>query len=569
MINIKNCRDFMKLLSIRTKEGTIVPFRLNEPQERCYEAIAEQFRNGRPVRVIILKARQEGFSTLTEAIMTWLTSTAENTDALVIAHKEDATANLFRMTKLYYETMPDEIKPMRAASNAQELVFDRPSGAPADIGRGLRSRVRCATAGGQGVGRSDTLRGVHMSEFAFWPGKKMETFTGIMQAVPSLPGTIVVIESTANGYDEFQKLWDDSVKAWERGERDGFMPLFFPWFEMKSYRKIPEPGFRRTEEEEKLAETFKLDDEQLSWRRWCIKNNCGGDVEIFHQEFPSTPDEAFLSTGRCVFDKTAIVMRRKQAEEIPVERGEFGYDFNDLREQGKKFENIHFREGKLLRILKRPEKGVPYVIGADTAGTGSDHFIAQVLDNRSGVQVAVLDMEENEMAFTRQLYCLGKWYNNALIGIETNYSTYPQMEMQRLGYQNFYVRESVDTFTGAVKKSFGYETTSRTRPLMIDKLKTWARESIETIGDYDTLGEMLTFVYNENYRPEADEGSHDDHVMALAIAHMIRGQQRTEVDRSGQNAVEWSKSMWEDYDNAGPELKKYLIGKWGTPKERK
>lgn len=569
MINLRRCRDYLGLLSIRTKDGKVTPLRLNEPQKRFYDAVAAQWREKRPVRVIVLKARQEGFSTLTEGILFWACATQENTDALVIAHKEDATANLFRMTRLYYDTLPEAIKPMRAASNAQEIVFDRPAGAAPEVGAGLRSRIRCATAGGQGVGRSDTLRAVHMSEFAFWPGDKLATYTGIMQAVPDLPGTIVIIESTANGYDAFKDLWDAAVQAWESGERDGFMPLFFPWYEMESYRRPVPENFQRTPEEEKLARTYGLDDAQLSWRRWCIKTNCGGDAQIFRQEYPATPDEAFLATGTCVFDKQALALRRAQVKDVRPERGRFAYDYDDTRPRGQKLRDIRWEPDAAgeIRIYAQPEAGVPYVLGGDTAGDGSDAFTGQVLDNRTGAQAAVLQQQLDETEYTRQMYCLGTWYNTALMGIEINYSTYPQKELERLGYKRFYVRERVDTYTGAVMQAYGWETTSRTRPLMIDNLKAVARENLELIGDWGTLGEMLTFVYDERRRPAAELGKHDDLVMALAIAHQIRPQQRyTRAPKPGGKTA-WTKTMWEDYWAADAAQRAYLRKRWGEPEE--
>ena len=559
MISPLNCKDYISLLSIRTKEGTLTPLVMNEPQQRYYEAIAQRFRDKKPVRVIVLKARQMGFSTLSEAILYWLTATAENTDAMVIAHKEDATANLFRMTKLYYDTTPDVLKPMRAASNAQELVFDKPHGAKG--GRGLHSRIRCATAGGQGVGRSDTLRAVHMSEFAFWPGDKMATFTGIMQAVPDLPGTIVVIESTANGFNEFKTLWDNAVDAQRRGDEDGFIPLFFPWHEMRTYRRPVPDGFERTAEENELAALYGLDDEQISWRRWCIANNCGGDAALFKQEFPASPDEAFISTGSCVFEQEKIAPWREVVRTRQSETGVFAFDYDGLH-----ITDSAWTPGKgPIRIYKKPEKGVPYVIGGDTAGTGSDFFVGQVLDNRTGEQVAVLHHQMDETLYTRQMYCLGRYYNDALIGIETNYSTYPQKELERLGYKNFYVREYMDTYTGKMAQTFGFATTSKTRTPIIDNLKAVAKENLECIVDFETLGEMLTFIYDVNWKPTAENGQHDDLVMALAIAHHIRQQQRSDAEVEPSELKQWTASMWEDYEAASREEREYLVSKWGRP----
>ena len=208
---------------------------------------------------------------------------------------------------------------------------------------------------------------------------------------------------------------------------------------------------------------------------------------------------------------------------------------------------------------------MPYVIGGDTAGEGSDSFVAQVLDNRTGEQVAVLRQTYDEDLFAKQVYCLGMHYNTALIGIETNYSTFPVMELERMRYPKQYVRESIDDYTHKVKKSFGFLTNSKTRPVIIAGLVEVVRESVELICHTTTLEEMLTFVRNEDGRPEAEDGAHDDCVMALAIAHYIRPQQRYLQDVPGEEKRKWTADMWEDYRRATPEVQAYLRKKWGAP----
>ena len=560
---ILNCAAYISaFLMIQTKDGQIVPFRLNQPQKRLYETIKQQWKAGKPVRIIILKARQMGFSTLTSAIIFWLTSTATNATSMVVAHKEESTNNLFLMSKRFYDYLPDRIKPMLKSSNAKELLFDAPSNAK-DTVRGLGSRIRCATAGGGGIGRSYTLKAAHLSEFAFWPGNKLDTLTGLLQAVPDQPGTLVIIESTANGYDEFKKQWDLAVENQRLG-RDGFLPVFFAWYEMDEYRRAVPPGFERTEEEEQLAQTFGLDDEQLAWRRWCIANNCGGDLNKFRQEYPATADEAFIATGSCVFDKEQLVLRRKQVEQTQWEYGMFRIQYTA---EGKIQEFTWQPEkGGPVRIRKKPEKNVPYVLGGDTAGTGTDQFASHVLDNRTGEQVAVVHHQFGERMFSEQVYCLGLYYNQALVGIETNYSTYPQELLVWLGYPNLYVRQRVDTFTGATVNAFGFETTTKTRPLIIDGLKDVARQALDTIHDYDTLGEMLTFVYDEKWKPQAEEGEHDDLVMSLAIAHYIRSQQTTvAAEEKETKKTVWTDDMWDDYNNGSAKDQEMMRRLWGDP----
>ena len=210
--------------------------------------------------------------------------------------------------------------------------------------------------------------------------------------------------------------------------------------------------------------------------------------------------------------------------------------------------------------------GVPYVIGADTAGDGSDWFVAQVLDNRTGEQVCVMRMHADEDLFAKQLYALGTWYNTALVAVETNLSTYPVMELERLRYRNQYVRETMDDYTHQPRRAFGFRTDSKTRPVIIAELIKAARDDINVICDPDTLTEMLTFVRNEDYRPEAEAGAHDDCVMSLAIAHHVRPFQSYLAEPEPEKPVEWSASMKEDYRRASAEERAYMLEKWGKPR---
>ena len=266
-------------------------------------------------------------------------------------------------------------------------------------------------------------------------------------------------------------------------------------------------------------------------------------------------------TGQTVFDAKAVT-KRLQEEIRPKETGFFEYDDDGLKLTKLRFTQA--REG-CVRIYAQPESGVPYVIGADTAGEGSDSFVAQVLDNRTGNQVAVLRGHFDEDVFARQLYALGIHYNTALIGVETNFSTYPVMELERLHYPRQYVRETVDDFTHMVKHSFGFLTNTKTRPVILSELIKAVREDISIVSDETTLQEMLTFVRNpETLKPEAEAGAHDDCVLALAIAHFIRPQQ-SYTARLAEKTAKWTPSMWEDYRNADREERAYLMKKWGKP----
>ena len=220
-----------------------------------------------------------------------------------------------------------------------------------------------------------------------------------------------------------------------------------------------------------------------------------------------------------------------------------------------------------VAIFREPEEGRPYVIGGDTSGEGSDWFVAQVLDNVTGEQVAVLRHQYDEDTYAKQVCCLGRYYNDALVGIEANFSTFPIKRLEQLGYTNQYVREQVDTFSGGIRKAYGFRTNAQTRPVIVGELVEAMREGIETVNDRTTLEEMLTFVRNEKLRAEAEPGAHDDCVMALAIAWHIRPQQRMTVQtKAPEGKSRWTEDMWEDYWAADAETREYLRSKWGEPR---
>ena len=226
--------------------------------------------------------------------------------------------------------------------------------------------------------------------------------------------------------------------------------------------------------------------------------------------------------GKTVFDARAL-QNRLEAIQKPLKVGYFDYDYDGLRISNIRWINDRNGYINIYQLPNTPEV-TKYCIGGDTAGEGSDFFIGQVLDARTGIQVATLKHQFDADQYTKQMYCLGTYYKNALIGIEANFDSFPIMELQRIGYVNQYVREVQDTYTGRTEKRFGFKTTSLTRPTIISRLIEIVREHVDTINDKATLEELLTIIRNEKGRIEAPEGGHDDNMMALAIAHHIRDQ---------------------------------------------
>lgn len=269
-------------------------------------------------------------------------------------------------------------------------------------------------------------------------------------------------------------------------------------------------------------------------------------------------------TGKTVFNAKAISARLELLQ-APLRTGLFEYD---EAADGIHISNIRWVDDPSgpVKIYREPEAGRPYVVGGDTAGDGSDWFVAQTLDNITGEQVCVVRHQYDEDTYAKQVYALGMYYNEAMLGPETNYSTFPVKMLDLMGYQNLYVRELPDNYEGAVRHAFGFETNAKTRPVILAELIRVARDHMELFNDETTLLEMLTFVRNEKLRPEAEPGAHDDCVMALAIAHFIRPQQSMEVKGEKKTGGrKWSEDMWEDYNKATASERELLLRMWGEP----
>lgn len=232
--------------------------------------------------------------------------------------------------------------------------------------------------------------------------------------------------------------------------------------------------------------------------------------------------------GKTVFDAKKLTERLQTAPK-PIKVGYFEYDYDGIQITNIKWIND---ENGFIKIFKVPGLS-KYCIGGDTAGDGSDYFTAYVLDAKTGEQVASLRNQFDADLYTKQIYCLGKHYQtrlingeyeDALIGIESNFDSFPIRELQRLGYERQYVREQIDSYTNRLEKKFGFRTTNITRPTIISFLIELVREHTELINDSDILEELLTIIRNEKGRIEAPEGGHDDQMMGLAISYEIRNQ---------------------------------------------
>lgn len=287
-------------LKIKTKAGTINQFKLNKAQIELHKALEKQLKETGKVRALILKARQQGFSTYVGARFYWRSSLNHGTGVFILTHEQAATDNLFNMVARYHEHSP--LKPHTGAANAKELLFDK-----------LDSGYSVATAGQKAVGRSKTVQLFHGSEVAFWPNAA-DHFAGVGQTVPDLPGTEMILESTANGVTgEFYERWQQA----EAGIGD-YIAFFSPWFWEPGYRrKVPEGFTLRHDKmegedisEAEYAALHELDLEQMAWRRAKLAEL--KDPMLFMQEYPATAEEAFQATGHDSFIKSNLVLKARK-----------------------------------------------------------------------------------------------------------------------------------------------------------------------------------------------------------------------------------------------------------------
>jgi len=541
-------------VKIVNKDGDTVPLVLNEIQKKIDDKIKELEAQGIPARLIILKARQVGGSTYIQGKFICRIIKHKNRIALVVAHRDDSTNAIFEKAKFMNKNLPDNVKPLQQASNARELIFDRP---PHYKGKqeGLNSRIKVQTAGSEGIGRSDTHYYVHLSEFAFYSGNPKKSLTGILKSVPKKVGTIVAIESTANGMNDFKDLWDKA----EAGKSQ-WVPMFFAWFDSSEYQmpvtdEVAKEIMQTMEDSRshdnncdclpcylrKIYDLYNLKVEQIAWYMWSLENDCNGDRDIMSQECPSYPSEAFLATGRPVFNSKQIMLRmeqlKKQYKEKPPKRGSFLFEWNNPETKDKiKDDSIRFVNGfgNYIHIYEEPKAGHPYCAGGDTAGDGADKFSATVIDNSNGKRVATLHDKIDPDTYAHQMYCLGKYYNTALLSIEINFDIYPVKELERLNYPKQYRREVIDEVGHKKQYKNGWKTDSNTRPMIISNEIVLIRDNIELFTHIDMLSECLTFVIDKNGRPDAESGKHDDILMSDMIANASRSQQRFTIERNAQ-----------------------------------
>lgn len=344
-------------LKIVDKGRRTTPFIFNDAQKYLDDRIEEQLRKLRRVRVNVLKGRQMGISTYVAARYFRNCCVRRNQHAGIMAHRKPSTAALAKIVKRFYNHLRPEFQPELEKDNENELKFTKT----------IDNSYSLHTAGSEGAGRGETLYLLHNSEVAFW--KDSEThLAGLFEAMSETDGSEIINESTAQGTDNaFYKEW----KKAERGEGD-FINVFLPWWWDKGYRRKPEPGFRLSDEqpgpqllsEKQYAEAYKLDDEQMCWRRHKIL--ALESLELFMQEYPATPAEAFAGSSTQSFIKAINVVRAKNHSlrledfsEIPLVLGV------DPSREGENRTALIRRRGRLAYGLKYIPEGNPKAIALE------------------------------------------------------------------------------------------------------------------------------------------------------------------------------------------------------------
>jgi|GEM_PF-853095 hypothetical protein len=555
-------------LKILTKDRTTARLGdvMNYAQRDFITEVERQINEQGAVRIIVLKARQLGISTIIEGIIFTLSIMYGSYQSLIISHESESSEHILTMTKRYWNTYPFKRFHDEQYNGRKQLAWSD-----------LQSNIVIATAKNTGAGRSKTLHALHGSEVAFWDNPE-ELITGLRQAIPSQGVTMIFLESTANGVGNFfHKTWEEAVAG-----RSEFNPKFYPWHQHPEYTAsyIPRLTQQRYMEletlstEEKALKAMGVPDGRLLWRRYAIVELCQGDIDKFHQEYPTTAHEAFLSTGRNVFSINNLL------DHYQPMRPRVGY----LKRRGQTVEFKDNPDGP-LKIFRFPSADINwgiYQIGADPTHTISgDRACAHVMSRRTLEQVAVLSEHYDPIEFGKQLFLLGEYYNTATIAPEKEGPGYATVgHLLGAGYPMVWESQKVDKTPGKIQTDvFGWGTNRATKAMAIGYLVNALAQPLQKVGsttygliihDEETFTELKDYVSDDKGGFCNGEGSmFDDRVMALGITlstHYI--DPPVPAYTASGAKVDMAKEIIEHMDEAGPtEVSKDMEDAINTPWE--
>lgn len=516
---------------------------LNTAQRRMLELLERQRLAERPIRMILLKARQWGGSTLVQMYMAWIQLChRKNWNSVILAHVKDAAANIRGMYTKLLEHYPTEL--WDGGKGARFAPFERTQNIRTIAGRD--SRVALGSSEAPDSLRSGDYAMAHLSETSFWTSSRRRSPASVIRSicgsVSMLPYSMVVIESTANGTgDFFHSEW---LRA-KCGESD-LQPIFVPWFEIPWLRLEAEEAaavLATMDEHERKLWELGCDSSQINWYR--ERRRSFGSEEAMNAEFPSDDVMAFASTSTAVFDAEKVEALRKDCRE-PLATGEV---------DGGGF---HADKRGCCKVWEHPAKGHRYVVAVDVGGRSSrsDWSVISVLDaDRNCPRVAAQwrgHTDHDLLAYKSR--DMARYYNNGLLVIESN--TYETAEyggsgdsnlfiLKRIAeeYGNMYRRESFDSATGQRSHRYGFHTNRSTKAMLINGLIECVREGGYSERDNEACNELLTYETRPNGTFGAQEGCHDDILMTRAIAlHVIRklnGEPSGPAEGYGQKDVDW------------------------------
>lgn len=525
-------------LTIPDEAGAIVPLRLTPAQIKLDNCIKRQERSAKPVRGIVLKARRVHISAGVAAQAFHRLAFFPNMHGLVVSHLKDSAEENYKYYShydgAYRKKFEADVKagkrdPGYLGVALPKLLYDAKDGMEWANGSTLDIGTDGSSESSRGGSSKQFL---HLTEFAFWDNAEI-TMRALGQTIPSRPGTMQLIESSANGMSGlFYELWMDA----QRADSDVFS-LFFAWWEHPDYWMEPPDPTRfqdsLSREERELQQRYSLHLNQMYWRRWAIRNKCQGSIDTFHQEYPSEPEEAFLTSGRPRFDLVSI--GRQPVRTKPI-TGSLSFQQVGL---GKRviFDGREDGHG-VLEMWEQPQKGRNYVIGADAASgidrsaqkggaSNPDYSCAQVLDAQTREQVASFRDRLSPGRFAEYLWLLGAFYNWAYIVPERNRDGMAVIECLTTVHVDHppYPVERLWVDPGRMPNDrrppqlheIGYNTSDVSKPVLIEALDSALREMSIIIRKANTIAELRAYC-NLKDGKMGGVGAHDDEVIALALA---------------------------------------------------
>ena len=543
---------------IRTKKLELIPiWPFWDSQEMFLEVFERQHRAKDVIRIVVLKARQLGLTTISVALMCWLVFFHPMAHVLEMADEEDRTMVNFAMARTAHEYLPWWMKPeKRYDSQGRLLGFDRAKADDRQKSQGLQSLIYFESANQpSGAAYSKALYGVHLAEVARF--RQDDAITeGIYGSLGEIPGTIGIMESTARGRGG---LWNRICKHSETGDMSWEF-VFIEWFREPGYSITVPPNFKISTEEEALVRKVQaksnitLTSGQLAWRRKKMMDyeTTSGDSEKFRQEYPVSPVEAFIASGRTAFSKKRMQEMIIHFCKVPIWRGEI-----ELNRDDKTFKIMKLSDGD-LQVWEFPKVSMTYYIGADPSMgvEGGDPACAQVMAvpedlNQPIRQVARWHGYIGPGKFARIIAALGYMYNTAEIAPECNTITSVASDLVKvILYPKWYRWMREDKAKNAFSNFIGWLTTFRNRNELIGRFRQALNEWTVVIRSEADIDEMHDFVEVEEgtERYEARSGEHDDSVMAMMIAYYCATQLRPRIDANIEEKKEPSDAGWQNTD---------------------